>query len=173
MWVERAQTYDAMMQREEVSAQVAARRERAARQIKIARRMQDLASDKLMSPKFAKKLSQPRDIAMYARTGIAIEREVCGDAKPPEPQPPIQFNLFAQIKFETDRMRTRILQEFVEQGRLTQQQADILRERGAQQPLFATSPASEVIDAASHPSDASCSADPSVQPAPRPEQTTK
>jgi hypothetical protein len=173
MWTERAQTSDAMMQRHEMEAQIEARKERAVRQVKMARRFQDIAAAKLNSPKFAGKVRQPRDVLAYGRVGIQLEREICGDAQHKEqPPPPVHINMFAQIKIETERMRAKILQEFVDKGRLTQEQADILMERGAhQQALFApTRPASEVVidSPPPHPSEASCAHDPALQPAPDP-----
>jgi hypothetical protein len=144
------------MQRHEMNAQIEARKERAARHVKLARRIQDIAAEKLNNPRYAKKVHQARDILAYARTGVEIERQVSGDAQLKEEQPTqVYVNPMIMIKAEVAALRARLIAEFTERQRQKDEQAKSVEALPA--------PADEVIDAP-HPNYASCANNPALQP---------
>jgi hypothetical protein len=176
-WVSRAAAHDAHIAMVEFQELVQARKEAVRRHLATAEKIEKLADRRLSNPKFQHTVRSARDVLAYASKAIEIERDALGIKRNDEQQPPrVHIDLCAAIKYETDRMRMRIIEGYVRDGRITQEQADILIQRGAQQPLFAPLiPSSEVvIDAVPpHPSDAACAHDPALQPAPEPPQESE
>jgi hypothetical protein len=144
----RCETYDREMARVEMDAQVEARKERAARHVRMARSMQAIAAEMLNSPRYRRKVKQPRDILAYGRVGIELERQICGDTEPPEPtQPPVFVNILERIKEETEALRGKIIKDLIERetqaGRWPPKRVEAL-----------PAPAGEVIASTPHPNNA-------------------